>query len=118
MPSEMKKPVNFIIWNSLWSSGIGPEARPINDGLSGATYDVHAWYDEFDKLSYQSAFQTILQIDPLSITEQELVEAIASGLRNSVDWRGLGKDDWLDLLLTEFVQPRLGLERPCILYNY
>ena len=76
-------------------------------------------YDEFDKLSYQSAFQTILQIDPLSITEQELVEAIASlDFETPVDWRGLGKDDWLDLLLTEFVQPRLGLERPCILYNY
>ena len=63
--------------------------------------------------------QTILQIDPLSITEQELVEAIASlDFETPVDWRGLGKDDWLDLLLTEFVQPRLGLERPCILYNY
>ena len=76
-------------------------------------------YDGFDTLSYQTAFQTILQIDPLSIGEQELVEAIASlEFETPVDWRGLGKDDWLDLLLTEFIQPRLGLERPCILYNY
>ncbi|MEC9096613.1 MAG: EF-P lysine aminoacylase EpmA [Planctomycetota bacterium] len=76
-------------------------------------------YYSFETISYRKAFQQILQFDPLEITEQELIRIIASlDFEAPKDWRSLGKDDWLDLLLTEFIQPQLGREKPCILYEY
>jgi len=76
-------------------------------------------YSGYDTISYSDAFQQILKIDPLKSTEQELISVIASlDFEPPQNWRGMNKDDWLDLLLTEFVQPRLGVERPCILYDY
>jgi len=55
----------------------------------------------------------------LEIGEQELMNVIAS-LQFEIpqNWRAMGKDDWLDLLLTEFIQPRLGIGKPCILSEY
>ena len=41
-----------------------------------------------------------------------------SSLEIPQNWRAMGKDDWLDLLLTEFIQPRLGIGKPCILSGY
>lgn len=76
-------------------------------------------YDRYEVISYQQAFQNILEFDPLEVSDQELVGIIASlDFDTPEDWRGMGKDDWLDLLLTEFIQPRLGLKCPCILRDY
>lgn len=76
-------------------------------------------YSGYDTISYSDAFQQILKIDPLKSTEKELINVIASrDFEPPQDWRGMNRDDWLDLLMTEFIQPRLGFEQPCILYDY
>lgn len=76
-------------------------------------------YNSFETVTYQEAFQNILNFDPLEINEQQLMNAIASlEFEIPQNWRALGKDDWLDLLLTEFIQPRLGIGKPCILSEY
>ncbi|MBA61714.1 MAG: EF-P lysine aminoacylase GenX [Planctomycetaceae bacterium] len=76
-------------------------------------------YYSFETISYQDAFLTILEFDPLKVTEKELIHVIASlDFEAPQNWRALGKDDWLNLLLTEFIQPRLGKQQPCILYDY
>lgn len=76
-------------------------------------------YSGYDTISYRDAFQQILKFDPLESSEQELISVIASlDFEPPQDWREMSKDEWLDLLLTEFIQPRLGIKQPCILYDY
>lgn len=76
-------------------------------------------YNNYETITYREAFQNLLSVDPLEIGEQELMNVIAS-LQFEIpqNWRAMGKDDWLDLLLTEFIQPRLGIGKPCILSEY
>ena len=72
-----------------------------------------------DRLSYRDAFRQHLGIDPHTASVRELA-AIASSRDVVVPQRmsDSDRDDWLDLLLTERVQPHLGQERPLIVFDY
>lgn len=72
-----------------------------------------------ETISYAQLFQTHLGIDPLATTTQQL-KAIAETHNVSVpeSFSDEDIDGLLELLLSELIQPKLGFDRPVILYHY
>jgi lysyl-tRNA synthetase class 2 len=72
-----------------------------------------------EKISYARAFLDHLGLDPHRSDGRSLGEAAkAAGIAAPASLAIDDRDGWLDLLLVERVQPRLGLGRPVILYDY
>jgi lysyl-tRNA synthetase class 2 len=72
-----------------------------------------------ETLSYGEAFQRWLGVDPHTIPSRQLA-AVAKGA-DAAPPESLAADDrdgWLDFLLVERIQPRLGFARPAILYDF
>jgi lysyl-tRNA synthetase class 2 len=72
-----------------------------------------------ERLSYAEAFARHVEIDPHTATAAELWAA-ATGRRLTIP-EGLDRADrdlWLNLLLAELVEPKLGQGRPTLLYDY
>ncbi len=67
--------------------------------------------------TYQAAFQVHAGCDPLTTTAAGLAEQGASRLNVPLTWSE-DKDDWLNLLFSELVQPQLGHTRPTIVTHY
>lgn len=75
--------------------------------------------ETFDTLSYRDAFRQFAAVDPFEISNADLAEAVRStvvDVPESID--GHDRESWLDILLTEVVEPVLGGDRPLILYDY
>jgi len=97
-------------------------------------YNHHRLMDDMDELlqltlkcppaqriSYQQLFLDFLNIDPhlasienLKNIANEKAPSIASTLNAATDT----KDDWLMLLLAELIEPKIGFDRPCFIYDY
>jgi lysyl-tRNA synthetase class 2 len=72
-----------------------------------------------EAISYRQAFETHASVDPHHATTDDLRAAARRlGIAVADSFDGADRDNWLNLLLAEIVQPRLGLERPAILYDY
>ena len=70
-------------------------------------------------LTYGEAFEAHLGLDSHTAEIQELTALAAShGIRAPASLSAEDRDGWLDLLLVERIQPRLGRNRPTILYHY
>ncbi len=68
------------------------------------------------KISYVELFQTYLSCDPMRRSTEEL-EGLAK--ENGIDLRGsLSKDQWLDLLMSHCVMPKLPNNQLTVLYDY
>ncbi|HKJ77178.1 MAG TPA: EF-P lysine aminoacylase EpmA, partial [Gammaproteobacteria bacterium] len=96
-------------------------------------WDHHALMDEVEalaatvlgvtgpaeRLSYAEAFQRHLDLNPHAAAVEELIQAaLAHGIAPPP---GLGRDDrdgWLDLLLSQRIEPYLGRGRPTFIYDY
>jgi lysyl-tRNA synthetase class 2 len=71
-----------------------------------------------DSLSYAEAFARHVGIDPHSAATSDLQAAAGRhGIATPASLRD-DRDGWLDLLLSERVQPNLGRPRPTILFDY
>jgi lysyl-tRNA synthetase class 2 len=69
-----------------------------------------------ERLSYAEAFATHAGVDPHNASDSELRElAHAHGLQGADD---LGRDELLDLLLAELVEPKLGRGRPSYVHDF
>jgi lysyl-tRNA synthetase class 2 len=69
--------------------------------------------------SYAQAFQECLDIDPhIATTDHLAAVAARNGVAVPNSLRVHDRDEWLNLLLAECVEPRLGREQPTILYHY
>jgi lysyl-tRNA synthetase class 2 len=69
-----------------------------------------------EKLTYKEMFEKYLKINPHAITKKELRSlAIKKGIN---DIPNLNYDDWLTILLTHFVEPELGKDRPTFIYDF
>jgi len=71
-------------------------------------------------LGYAEAFQRFVGVDPLRASDQELQQAANdSGIQLTESGSShTDRDDWLNLLLTELIEPRLSQEGATILYDY
>ncbi len=74
------------------------------------------------RVSYCEAFERFLGLNPLTASISQLVETaqrekmvIPEGFDRS---ESADRDEWLDFLLGERIQPKLGYEKPIILYDY
>ena len=74
--------------------------------------------DRCEVVSYASAFQQAVTIDPLSASVNELAHAaISRGLSVQLSFSE-DRDTWLNLIFAELVQPQLGCQRPTIVTHY
>ncbi len=96
-------------------------------------FDHHQLMDEVDALlgdilgtppaarwTYGALFEHHVGIDPHTARQDQL-EAVARscGIDPSTELAaGLGRDDWLDLLMTHGIEPRLPRDRPAIVHDY
>ncbi|MCC6510207.1 MAG: EF-P lysine aminoacylase GenX, partial [Pirellulaceae bacterium] len=70
-------------------------------------------------MTYTAAFQEMLGLDPLACRDEELPRmAEHEKLSLGSSWDQQSRDDWLNLLFAECVQPRLGHGRPVIVTHY
>ncbi|MFT7374158.1 MAG: lysyl-tRNA synthetase class 2 [Oleiphilaceae bacterium] len=71
---------------------------------------------EAERLSYRDAFLYHVGIDPFTITDDEL----ALQAPKLADYCGpeMSRDDYLNLILSICIEPKLGIDRPCFLYEY
>ncbi len=65
--------------------------------------------------SFRQLYHDSLGIDPLTASEAELRAPLAVFDINS---DGLGRDDWLDLLMTHMIQPSIPANRILMVYDY
>lgn len=72
-----------------------------------------------EAISYQEAFERHAGVDPHMATTAALGEVARQRGVPIPESLAMGdRDGWLDLLLVELVEPRLGRGRPAILYDY
>jgi len=65
--------------------------------------------------SYRELFLQELGLDPLRANEAELAAPLAAFSINS---DGLGRDDWLDLLITHCLQPRFAPDAITVIHDF
>lgn len=71
------------------------------------------------RVSYSEAFNRHAGLDPLAVPTEALVARCRElGLAVPPGFAEDDRDSWLDFLLGECVQARLGCDRPAILYDY
>jgi elongation factor P--(R)-beta-lysine ligase len=93
-------------------------------------YDHHALMNEMDELlqlvlhvpaaerkSYAQIFQDYLQIDPHTASLDELSDC-AQQQKLDVQANITDRDTWLQLLLSECIEPHIGKERPIFIYDF
>ena len=67
-----------------------------------------------EKMSYQQLFEQYCDFNPHQIS-LAAIKTKAIGL-NIPDLESI--DDYLDVLLSHLIEPKLGLERPVFIYDY
>lgn len=73
----------------------------------------------FSRTTYRSAFLRHTEADAMIMPAAELESlAIERGIQIPQGMSGADRDDWLNLLLAELVEPNLGVERPEFVYDY
>ncbi|MGB6976811.1 MAG: EF-P lysine aminoacylase EpmA [Gammaproteobacteria bacterium] len=71
------------------------------------------------RFSYAELFKHYLSLDPHGSDLTTLQNcAIQHHLDGLTDLQALNRDDWLNLLMTHYIEPRLSHERPIFIYDY
>lgn len=65
--------------------------------------------------SFRQLYQDQLGLDPMTASEAELRAPLAVF---DINGDGLGRDDWLDLLMTHLIQPSIPDNRVLMVYDY
>jgi len=76
--------------------------------------------DKADRYTYQTLFQDVLNVDPLTISIEDLKAALSKNgveLNSPLDDINL-RDTLLDLLMSHCIEPKLGKTKPVFVYNY
>lgn len=71
-----------------------------------------------ERVSYAEAFRRHAAIDPLRAPLQDIVDRASCAGILIDDAERLGRDEWLDLLLSHLVAPRLGRDGPAFLTEF
>lgn len=97
----------------------GFDSRAMMDEIETLVTDLLGLDRRFERMTYRELFRHRLQIDPCTAALDELRDcARRHGLARSADLPLAEPDAWLDLLLTHFIEPQLGLEAPCFVHDY
>ena len=85
----------------------------------GQNYFSASFSPKAERISYGEAFQRYVGVDPHA-ADGEALKAVAKklGIETPASLSTDDRDGWLDLLLLERIQPRLGVERPTLVYDY
>src|SRR3546814_5340345 len=67
------------------------------------------------EISYRDLYRSTLGIDPFTDSDHALRAPLAV---YAIDPEGLGRDDWLDMLMTHLIQPALPSNRVLLVYDY
>ena len=70
------------------------------------------------RLSYQDLFWLTLNIDPLTCDLTQLIQCAEHHQLQVHDAPSFTRDDWLNLLLSHLLEPKLGLTQPIFIYDY
>ena len=101
-----------LLSTELWT-------HPENRDSTMAAEAPDFFLTDFDRLSYDSAFERFAGTRVLNMSPQELSDLAQ---RHNVEIpESLSRDDcdgWRNLLLAELIEPNLGFERPVFLYDY
>lgn len=71
-----------------------------------------------DTMTYQDAFLTYLNIDPLSASNDELLGAMKQQGIDIHEPENLSFDSKLQLLFSYVIEPQIGSDKPCFIYNF
>jgi len=66
-------------------------------------------------VSYHDLYRQQLSLDPATASDEQLRMALGDVV---IDPQGLGRDDWLDLLMTHRLQPGFGDDQLLAVYDY
>ena len=66
-------------------------------------------------ISYHDLYRQQLQLDPATASDEQLRAALGDTV---IDPHGLGRDDWLDLLMTHRLQPSFADDQLLAVYDY
>lgn len=93
-------------------------------------FDHHALMDEMDallqlvlsslpaeRITYTDLFQSLLNLDVHHATLVEL-RACADAHALSIQGEITDRDTWLNLLMSHCIEPKLGQEQPCFIYDF
>lgn len=95
-------------------------------------YDHHQLMDEMDdflreilhkgpaeRISYETVFQQFIGVSPHDATAESLMGCAQSlGMTEVENLETTDRDDWLHLLMTHAIEPRLGSGKPTFVYDY
>ena len=72
-----------------------------------------------DQITYQQLFLDLLNIDPLVADREQLLSLIKDYNKFS-DWLTVEQDNdvLLQFILSEIIEPKIGNQRPCFVYNF
>jgi lysyl-tRNA synthetase class 2 len=71
-----------------------------------------------ERISYREAFQRYTGVDPFRDEIEQLAKVARANGAGAIHPAVSDRDDWLNLLLVERVEPNLGHDVPCIVYDY
>jgi len=97
---------------------VGFDQQALMDEVADLLYFIlHCEKEE--RVTYEEIFVRHLRIDPLSASEEELHElANEYGLKELQGDVLLDRDFFLQWLMSEGVEPHIGKERPCFVYDF
>jgi lysyl-tRNA synthetase class 2 len=97
----------------------------VGDGLERGMQRLAALCEQLlglgppDRLSYREAFERSLGLNPHRAAPAALQRAATErGLSVHASFCQADRDEWLNLLMAEVVQPQLGQSRPVIVFDY
>lgn len=70
------------------------------------------------KLSYQEIFQCNLGIDPHNSSVEDLKGVVLDQQIPGISHLDLDKDGWLEILMSQCIEPQLGTDELCFIYDY
>ncbi len=74
---------------------------------------------EFERLSYCAAFERHLGINPHTASREVLCRYAADvGIAGGLKSEEIERDGWLDLLMSQLIEPHLGQAAPVFIYDY
>jgi lysyl-tRNA synthetase class 2 len=74
--------------------------------------------EQVDELSYRDAFQNTLGIDPHRAPDKQLAALAAESRTELSSSKQVDRDNLLNALLSQCIEPQLGMDRPVILFDY